>query len=148
MGKRLSIGDLASATGVKVNTIRFYEGAGVLPQPSRTASGQRTYEVEDLKRLRFVRRTRELGFNLDEVRSLLDLSGDQEGDCAEVNAIAVSHLRAVEIKIERLSLLREELARMTEICAGGRVAHCQVLEVLGNEAGPPPTHRQGSPDCE
>jgi DNA-binding transcriptional MerR regulator len=102
--------------------------------PHRTASGRRTYDGDDLSRLRFVRRARELGFNLDEIRSLLALSGDPEGDCGEVNAIATSHLQTVETKIQRLVRLRDELARISNLCAGGRVSGCQVLEMLGNEA--------------
>lgn len=133
MADRLSIGNLAAATGVKVNTIRFYEDARVLPVPHRTESGRRTYDGYDVKRLRFVRRARGLGFNLDEIRSLLELSGDPEGDCGEVNAIATSHLATVEIKMERLARLRDELARISNLCAGGRVSGCQVLEMLGSE---------------
>ena len=133
MANGLSIGHLATATGVKVNTIRFYEDTGVLPVPHRTASGRRTYGGDDLKRLRFVRRARELGFSLDEIRSLLDLAGDPEGNCAEVNEIASAHLETVETKIERLVLLRDELTRISALCAGGRVAACRVLEVLGHE---------------
>jgi DNA-binding transcriptional MerR regulator len=132
MADRLSIGNLAAATGVKVNTIRFYEDASVLPPPHRTPSGRRTYDADDVKRLRFVRRARDLGFNLDEIRSLLDLSGDPEGDCAEVNEIATRHLQTVETKIQHLTRLRDELGRISNLCAGGRVSGCQVLEVLGS----------------
>lgn len=142
MADRLSIGDLAAATGVKVNTIRFYEDAGVLPLPRRTSSGRRTYDGDDLKRLRFVRRARGLGFDLDEVRSLLELSSDPESDCDEVNEIALCHLHAVETKIERLMLLREELTRISNLCAGGRVSGCQVLEVLGSQPDHAPVTRK------
>ena len=131
--RTLSIGYLASATGVKVNTIRFYEDTGVLPVPHRTASGRRTYDHADIQRLRFVRRARDLGFSLDEIRSLVELSSDPGRDCVEVNAIAVQHLRTIETKLERLVLLRDELARMSKICEGGQVSDCQVLEALGSE---------------
>lgn len=136
MSSALRIGDLAAATGVKVNTIRFYEDAGVLPKPERTGSGRRTYTKEDLKRLRFVRHARDLGFNLDEVRSLLQLSGDPEHDCRVVNELATGHLSKVETKIERLVRLRDELTRITTLCAGGQVSGCRVLEVLGSDVSP------------
>ncbi|OYW46614.1 MAG: transcriptional regulator [Sphingomonadales bacterium 32-68-7] len=133
----MSIGYLASASGVKVTTIRFYEDAGVLPKPSRTPSGRRSYGPDDLQRLRFVRGARALGFDLDEVRSLLALAADRKGDCAEVYAIALCHLREVETKIERLALLRDELTRISALCAGGQVSGCRVLEALGSSPDHP-----------
>ena len=136
MTVRLRIGNLADATGVKVNTIRFYEDAGLLPEPARTPSGRRHYGDEDLKRLRFIKRARGLGFSLDEIRSLLQLSGDPEHDCAAVNRIALDHLRTVEAKVQSLMLLRDELGRIAKLCDGGRVSGCRVLEVLGGEAAP------------
>jgi len=132
MAQKLSIGILARETGVKVNTVRFYEDAGIMPLPERTASGRRTYSSEDVRRLRFVRRARALGFSLDEVRSLLELSGEPDRDCAAVNGIAQEHLRTVEDKIEGLLALRDELTRIGGLCAGGRVAGCRVLEVLAS----------------
>lgn len=133
MAIRLSIGALATETGVKVNTIRFYEDAGVLPLPDRTRSGRRTYDDEDVKRLRFVRRARALGFSLGEIRSLLELSGDPDHDCAAVNGIAQGHLRTVEEKVRGLLALREELTRISNLCSGGQVAGCRVLEALGSD---------------
>ena len=134
MIRRMSIGELASATGAKVNTIRFYEDSQVMPVPERTASGRRRYGGDDLRRLRFIRRARGLGFSLDEIRSMLALSDNPEGDCGEVNLIASGHLKTVEAKIEQLTSLRDELSRITRICEGGSVSRCRVLEVLENEA--------------
>lgn len=133
MSKVLMIGDLAAATGTKVNTIRFYEEIGLLKPATRTASGRRTYGQADFRRLRFVRHARKLGFEIHEIRSLLALSDQPNRDCDEVNTIAAGHLADVEAKIVRLELLREELERMASLCAGGTtVASCRVLETLGD----------------
>lgn len=134
MTKALMIGDLGAATGTKVNTIRFYEEIGLLPRAARTASGRRTYANSDIRRLRFVRHARELGFSTDEIRSLLALADRSTGECDEVNLITKKHLADVEIRIARLGLLRDELARMAEICAGGTVTQCRVLEALAGPA--------------
>ena len=134
MPKALMIGDLAAATGTKVNTIRFYEEIALMPRAARTASGRRTYADADLRRLRFIRHARELGFNTDEIRSLLALSDRSDVECDEVNRITKMHLKDVEAKIARLVILRDELARIAEICAGGTVTDCRVLELLGGPA--------------
>jgi len=134
MPKALMIGDLAAATGTKVNTIRFYEDIGLMPRAVRTASGRRTYADADLRRLRFIRHARGLGFNTEEIRSLLTLSDRSDGECDEVNRITKRHLKDVDAKIARLVVLRDELARIAEICAGGRVTDCRVLELLGGPA--------------
>lgn len=131
MARALMIGDLAAATGTKVNTIRFYEDIGLMPRAARTESGRRTYADADLRRLRFIRHARQLGFSTDEIRSLLALSDRSDGECDEVNRITKLHLTEVDAKIARLVLLRGELARMAKMCAGGTVTHCRVLEVLG-----------------
>jgi len=136
MTKALMIGDLAAATGTKVNTIRFYEEIGLMLRAARTASGRRTYGDADLRRLRFIRHARKLGFSTAEIRSLLALSDQSDGECDEVNRITKSHLEEVKAKIARLVLLRDELARMAETCAGGAVAECRVLEVLASPAEP------------
>jgi DNA-binding transcriptional MerR regulator len=133
MSKALMIGDLAAATGTKVNTIRFYEEIGLLKPATRTASNRRIYTQADLGRLRFVRHARKLGFETDEIRSLLALSDQPDRDCDEVNTIAAGHLADIEAKIVRLELLREELERIASVCAGGTtVASCRVLETLGD----------------
>jgi DNA-binding transcriptional MerR regulator len=133
MAKMLMIGDLAAATGTKVNTIRFYEEIGLMLPAARTASGRRTYGETDLRRLRFVRHARDLGFNTEEIRSLLALSDRPGRECDEVNLIARRHLADVKAKIARLELLRDELTRMAEVCDGGTMAECRVLELLGGD---------------
>ncbi|MCK5910267.1 MAG: helix-turn-helix domain-containing protein, partial [Caulobacter sp.] len=98
----MPIGRLAKATGVKVPTIRFYEQIGIMPRPERTASDRRVYNDAALRRLSFVRHARDLGFDLDSIRSLLDLADEPERPCGEANAIAERHLAVVTGKIARL----------------------------------------------
>lgn len=129
-----TIGKLSAATGVKVPTIRFYEQIGLLPEPPRTASDRRLYDDAALRRLSFIRHARDLGFNIDSIRSLLDLSDHPDRPCGEANAIAERHLADVAEKIARLQALRTELSRMTAECAGGRVSACKVIEVLHDHA--------------
>jgi len=125
-----SIGKLAAATGVKVPTIRFYEQIGLLMPPLRTESDRRLYDDAALRRLSFIRHARQLGFDLDAIRSLLDLSDHPDRPCGEANAIADRHLSEVTEKIAQLQALQAELARMSAECAGGRVSACKVIEVL------------------
>ena len=127
----LTIGDLAKATGTKVVTIRYYEHAGLLLAPQRTAGNYRAYKPGHLDRLRFIRRCRGLGFTLDQVRDLLLLSSQEDQDCAEVDRIAVEHLAAVERKITDLARLADELRRISSCCqGGGSIADCRIIEAL------------------
>ena len=132
----LTIGKLSAATGVKIPTIRFYEQAGLLPAPPRTASDRRLYDDAGLRRLAFIRHARQLGFDLDAIRSLLDLADQPDRTCAEANRIAEQHLRAVSEKIRQLKALERELSRMTADCAGGQVSACKVIEVLQDATCP------------
>lgn len=125
-----TIGKLSVATGVKIPTIRFYEQIGLLPEPPRTASDRRLYDDEALQRLSFIRHARQLGFDLDAIRSLLDLADHPDRPCDEANIIAERHLVDVSEKIAQLQALRSELRRMTAECAGGRVSACKVIEAL------------------
>ncbi|SDE77458.1 MerR family transcriptional regulator [Limimaricola pyoseonensis] len=126
----LTIGALAKRTGTKVQTIRYYEQVGLLPDPGRTEGGQRRYGHADLDRLAFIRHARDLGFGLSAIRELLDLSDRPDRPCADVDAIARRHLSDMEHRIARLEALRVELERMLAECGAGRVADCRVLEVL------------------
>ncbi|WP_449253921.1 MerR family transcriptional regulator [Brevundimonas naejangsanensis] len=130
--KSRSIGRLSAATGVKVPTIRFYEKIGLLPQPERNESDYRMYDNAAFQRLAFIRHARQLGFEMDAIRSLLDLADDPARPCAEANRIAERQLAAVEAKIEGLEALRTELQRMQVACAGGRVSDCRVIEALSD----------------
>ncbi|QFU07238.1 HTH-type transcriptional regulator ZntR [Rhodobacteraceae bacterium THAF1] len=126
----LTIGNLAKKTGTKVQTIRYYEQIGLMPEPGRTAGGQRRYGEDELDRLAFVRHARQLGFTLEAIRELLDLSDEPDRSCENADAIARRQLRQVEQRIARLEALRTELKRMVRECAGGQTADCRVLEVL------------------
>lgn len=126
----LSIGTLAKRTGTKVQTIRYYEQIGLLPEPGRTDGGQRRYGEDDLDRLAFIRHARQLGFTLQAIRELLDLSDNPARSCAEVDRIAHRQLKEVEARIARLEALRKELRRMVRECRRDTVSDCRVLEVL------------------
>lgn len=126
----LSIGRLSRETGTKVQTIRYYEQVGLMPEPDRTEGGQRRYRDTELDRLSFIRHARQLGFTLEAIRELLDLSDQPGRPCQEADAIARRQLKQVEQRIARLEALRTELKRMVQECSGGRNADCRVLEVL------------------
>ena len=126
----LTIGTLARKTGTKVQTIRYYEQIGLLPEPGRTEGGQRRYGDDDLDRLAFIRHARQLGFTLEAIRELLDLSDNPYRSCADVDVIAHRQLKEVEARIARLDALREELQRMLRECSRDTVSDCRVLEVL------------------
>lgn len=126
----LTIGSLARKTGTKVQTIRYYEQIGLMPEPGRTEGGQRRYGDDDLDRLAFIRHARQLGFSLEAIRELLDLSDYPDRPCLEADAIARRQLKQVEQRLARLEALRTELKRMIHECSGGQTADCRVLEVL------------------
>jgi Cu(I)-responsive transcriptional regulator len=125
-----TIGTLGRKTGTKVQTIRYYEKVGLLPEPGRTEGGQRRYSDEELDRLAFIRHARQLGFPLDAIRELLNLSDDPQQTCGEADAIASRQLRQVEQRIARLEALRTELKRMIHECSGGNTSNCRILGVL------------------
>ncbi len=130
-----SIGQVACATGVKVPTIRFYEQEGLLPAPARTESGRRLYSDADVRRLAFIRRARSLDLELDDVRSLLDLTDHPKRTCAEADAIARRHLGEVEQRLAQLLALKQELTRIVRSCSGGKSAgECRVIEALAGHA--------------
>ena len=132
-GAVFSIGDLATRSGTKVETIRYYEKVGLMPKASRTAGNHRAYTRAHADRLAFIRHSRELGFPLDSVRTLLTLADDRERPCAEVDAIAREHLAAVRERIGLLRTLEAELSRMLDWCGRGQVAECRVIEVLADQ---------------
>lgn len=127
----MKIGGLAKLTGVKAETIRFYEREGILPPPARTQGNYRDYGNAHAERLSFIRSARDLGFSMAQVRELLALADDASRSCAAVDDLATAHLQEVERKIARLSSLRDELARMLATCRQGEIADCRIIEVLG-----------------
>ena len=126
----MTIGALSKRTRVNVETIRFYERIGILPKPPRSAGGHRIYGDHELMRLGFVRRGRELGFSLDEVRGLLSLVDGAHYTCAEVKAITLGHLADVRRKIADLRRLERTLADVAGKCKGSKVPDCPVIEAL------------------
>jgi MerR family mercuric resistance operon transcriptional regulator len=122
--------ELAQRSGCNIETVRFYEKRGFLPPPPRTAGGHRDYAPEHLRRLTFIRRSRELGFTLHEVRSLLTLVDGSDWTCAEVRAITLEHLADVRRKITDLENLAQTLEDMAAQCDGGTVPVCPVIEAL------------------
>ncbi|GAA0535281.1 DNA-binding transcriptional MerR regulator [Rhizomicrobium palustre] len=127
-----AIGDLSRETGVKVTTIRYYESIGLLAEPPRSEGGRRMYGAAHLRRLKFIRHARDLGFEVDAIREMLALSDEPDKSCARVDAITRQHLLAVEDKISRLTLLRNELSRMMKACRHGRVSECRILDTLAD----------------
>jgi MerR family mercuric resistance operon transcriptional regulator len=126
----LPIGMLSRHSGVNIETIRYYERVKMLSPPPRTASGRRVYGATDLRILVFIRRARELGFSLDEVRTLLQLGGPEKATCREVRTIAARHLEDIRAKLSDLKKLERLLARTVSRCSGRTVPDCPVLDIL------------------
>jgi MerR family copper efflux transcriptional regulator len=129
-----TIGKLAKAAGVNTPTIRYYEEIGLLPEADRTASGQRAYGNEDLDRLVFIRRCRDFGFSIEQVRLLAGLSISRDKDCREVGDIARGHLKEVQEKMAELKALERSLQRFVaqcdSVCCGGPGIECVVFDGL------------------
>lgn len=131
MSVAFRIGELAKLVGVKVVTIRYYEQAGLLPMCERTSGNYRVYAQEHIQRLHFVRRCRELGFSLEQIRDLLVLSAAQSPTCADVCRVAADHLKEVESKIADLKRLASELRRIGSSCNGKQAsADCRLIASL------------------
>ncbi len=146
---QFTIGRLAKETGCKVQTIRYYEQIGLMPEPDRTVGNQRRYARRHVERLAFIRHGREMGFPLESIRELLHLADNPSQPCETADRIAQARLKEVESRITRLKALKTELERMVAQCRGGKIADCRVIEVLAdhsqclmNDHGVP---RRGSP---
>ncbi|UUY00393.1 MerR family transcriptional regulator [Sphingomonas sp. J315] len=126
----MKIGELARATSTKIETIRFYEKIGLLPAPARTATNYRAYNQTQLARLSFVRRARDLGFTLDQIRGLLALSDDRDQSCSAVDTVARQHVSEIDRKITDLRALRRELQEMLDQCSQETVSTCRIIESL------------------
>lgn len=125
------IGILSLQSGVNIETVRYYERSGLLPKPARTGGGHRLYQRKDADRLRFIRRARDLGFSLEEVRRLLDLAGQKSRSCRRVHDIATEHLAEVRTKIADLHRMERVLDTMVKACARGTMPECPLLDTLG-----------------
>jgi DNA-binding transcriptional MerR regulator len=129
------IGALAERTGVKVETIRYYEQVGLLPPPERSQGNQRRYGQRHVERLSFIKHARDLGFPVDGIRTLLRLSDTPGIACDEAHAISVAHLDDVRHKLARLRSLEKELERIAATCAGGVAAcDCAIIEALAGHS--------------
>ncbi|MCV0397338.1 MAG: helix-turn-helix domain-containing protein [Rhizobiaceae bacterium] len=129
-GSGLTRGQFALTTGCNIETIRYYEKTGLLPDPPRTKAGYRVYSAGHASRLRFILRARELGFNLDDIKGLLGLEDRSVPTCAEVKARTDRHLSDVRAKIEDLQRMEAILAKTAAQCSGADVPDCPVLETL------------------
>lgn len=125
----ITIGRLSDATGVKIETIRYYEKIGIMPDPPRTAGRQRVYGPAHEARLAFIKRSRDLGFSLEAVRSLLGLT-DEPPSCAEVHSITIAHLADVREKISDLKRLEKTLSSIAARCVGGHTPECPIIDAL------------------
>lgn len=132
----MRIGELARRTGVTVETIRWYEKAGLIDAPARNASNYRSYDTTALARLSFIKRGRDLGFSLEQIAELMALARDCDSDCADVDAIARSHLAMIDRKIADLTALRGELGDLIAACEGGGMRDCNILDALAPAGRP------------
>ncbi|MBE9608164.1 MerR family transcriptional regulator [Chitinilyticum piscinae] len=135
--RELSTKQLADASGVNGETIRYYERIGLLPEPPRTGNGYRRYGQDAVTRLGFIRRARELGFALDDIRSLLELAAHPDAPCRDADALVQRQLAAVEARIRDLQALQAALQSLAG-CNSTAAAHCRLLEALD---------QRDCPDC-
>lgn len=129
--RALTIGKLAKAAGVNLETVRYYERIRLIPPTSRTEGGHRAYEEPHVRRLTFIRRSRELGFSIEDIRALLALAEPNHTPCAEVREIAGAHLESVQAKLADLTKLERILSETIARCSGEPAAACPVLDMLG-----------------
>jgi len=132
--KPLTIGQVARSAGVGVETVRFYERQGLLQEPARKESGYRQYPEDVVARLGFIKRAKELGFSLKEIKDLLALRVDPETTCGEGKRRAEAKIADVEEKIQALQRIKKALVRLTAVCRGrGPTSECPILEALDRE---------------
>ncbi|MGD9668521.1 MAG: helix-turn-helix domain-containing protein [Hyphomicrobiaceae bacterium] len=134
MSRSHAIGALSHRTGVKIPTIRYYEEIGLLPAAIRSGGGRRVYQDADVRRLAFIRHARDLGFEIDAIRDLLQLADRRDGPCAAADAIARRHAVEIDQKIAKLKHLRRELSRMIDGCHQSDIRTCKVIEALAGKA--------------
>jgi DNA-binding transcriptional MerR regulator len=130
----LTIGQLSQRSAVKVPTIRYYEKIGIMPEAPRNEGNQRRYGEKHLERLQFIRHARDLGFDMDSIRALLDMSSTPQASCHAADSIARAHLNAIQERIDQLTLLQRELERMVDECSHGNICDCRVIEILADHA--------------
>ncbi|MBB3589349.1 helix-turn-helix domain-containing protein [Sphingomonas sp. BK481] len=128
----MKIGDIAKRTGLKVETVRFYEGEGLIDAPRRSGGNYRLYDESHLDRLTFIKRSRDLGFTLDQVRDLLRLADDPRGSCDAVDEMAVLHIAEIDRKLADLQALRDEIVKWGR-CDATTIAECRLIDALSSK---------------
>lgn len=126
----MNIGQAAEASGVSAKMIRYYEGIGLIKQSRRTESGYRVYTENELHTLRFIKRARDLGFSLEQIRELLSLWQDTHRASADVKAIAQTHVAELQKRIDELTSMRDTLSHLAHCCSGDRRPECPILKEL------------------
>ncbi len=147
--REFTIGELSKKSRVIVETIRYYEKIGLMPEPPRSSGGFRMYSDAHLQRLTFIRRSRELGFSQPEVRKLLTLVDEHNYTCDEVREMTEKQLRTVQSKIRDLKILEQALGNMVSECNGGDIPECPIIDILSvapsadNDTGQYSDYRSG-----
>ena len=135
MSGLMNIGEAAKASGVSAKMIRHYERVGLVPDASRTDAGYRQYGDKDLGTLRFIRRSRDLGFSIEQIRALLGLWQDRRRPSREVKALAQEHIRELDIKLRELQAMKATLAHLVHCCHGDDRPDCPIIETLADGNG-------------
>ena len=130
MAYPIGIGELSRRTACKIETIRYYEQQELMPEPPRTEGGHRLYNAEMVGRLQFIRRSRELGFSMDEIRQLLSIVDGKQVSCERVKTIAEEHLQDIKAKISDLRKMQRTLSDLASRCSGDDVPDCPIIDVL------------------
>lgn len=125
-----AIGEMSRQTGVNIETIRYYERIGIMPEPDRSDGGTRQYNHVQLKRLFFIKRSRELGFRIEEIRRLLTMVEGYDYSCADIHEMTISHLSEIQSKIADLKKLEKVLKQMAAKCSQGDVPECPIIDSL------------------
>ena len=129
-GNVYAIGEMSRRTGVNIETVRYYEKIGMMPKPKRTEGGNRLYNAEELQRLFFIKRCREIGFNQSEIKALLSMVDQDDVTCAEVHNITTAHVADIKQKIKDLRNLEKVLMQMANECSRGDKPDCPIIETL------------------
>ena len=127
---RLTIGKVSEQTGCHIETIRYYEKEGLLPPPERSDAGHRLYTRELVERLVFIRRSRELGFSMEEIRGLLSVVDGEQVSCERVKQLADTHLKDIREKINDLRRMQKTLRELSNQCSGNDVPECPIIDAL------------------
>ncbi len=124
------IGRMSQLSKVNIETIRYYERIAIMPEPDRTSGGNRQYGLASLKRLSFIRRCRELGFSLDEIRNLLTMVDRHDFTCSQIHQMTIEHLKTIKAKLSQLKRLQNSLTIMASECSKGDIPDCPIIDAL------------------